>query len=141
MKLPIFVVRQWIRHRTANVNEYSARYSVLDREFYIPGPEHLAAQSASNRQGRGDILQGIEATEVLVILRRDAEQAYDDYALMPNDGPEGNQCAGAGVPVGFAGADGAAAGIARQWREDTSTALSVIACDMLLAIGTVAARA
>src|SRR5271167_2566337 len=53
VKLPIFVARQWIRHRTANVNEYSARYSVLDREFYIPAPAQLAAQSASNRQGRG----------------------------------------------------------------------------------------
>ena len=47
VKLPIFVARQWIRHRTANVNEYSARYSILDREFYIPAPEHLAAQSAA----------------------------------------------------------------------------------------------
>lgn len=90
VKLPIFVARQWIRHRTANVNEYSARYSVLDREFYIPEPEHLAAQSVSNRQGRGDVLQGNEAAEVLAILRRDAEQAYDDYALMLNDGSEGN---------------------------------------------------
>src|SRR5471032_3009816 len=53
VKLPIFVARQWIRHRTANVNEYSARYSILDREFYLPAPEHLAAQSAANRQGRG----------------------------------------------------------------------------------------
>ena len=44
VKLPIFVARQWIRHRTANVNEYSARYSILDSEFYIPEPEHLAAQ-------------------------------------------------------------------------------------------------
>src|SRR5882757_6504315 len=45
VKLPIFVARQWIRHRTANVNEYSARYSILDNEFYVPKPEHLAAQS------------------------------------------------------------------------------------------------
>ena len=61
VKLPIFVARQWIRHRTANVNEYSARYSILDREFYIPAPEHLAAQSAVNRQGRGEVLAGDEA--------------------------------------------------------------------------------
>src|SRR5512147_137130 len=60
VKLPIFVARQWIRHRTANVNEYSARYSILDREFYIPAPEHLAAQSAVNRQGRGAVLTGDE---------------------------------------------------------------------------------
>src|SRR5512132_4023526 len=65
VKLPIFVARQWIRHRTANVNEYSARYSILDREFYIPAPEQLAAQSASNRQGRGAVLDGAEAAEVL----------------------------------------------------------------------------
>ena len=51
VKLPIFVARQWIRHRTANVNEYSARYSILDREFYLPGTEQLAPQSAANRQG------------------------------------------------------------------------------------------
>ncbi len=58
VKLPIFVARQWIRHRTANVNEYSARYSILDNEFYIPAPEHLAAQAVTNRQGRGDVLEG-----------------------------------------------------------------------------------
>src|ERR1700739_5008256 len=64
VKLPIFVARQWIRHRTANVNEYSARYSILDREFYLPAREHLAAQSSSNRQGRGDVLEGAEAEAV-----------------------------------------------------------------------------
>ena len=58
VKLPIFVARQWIRHRTANVNEYSARYSILDNEFYVPAPEQLAAQSQSNRQGRGDLARG-----------------------------------------------------------------------------------
>src|SRR3984893_11957641 len=65
VKLPIFVARQWIRHRTANVNEYSARYSILDNEFYIPSPEQLAAQSKSNRQRRGEVLQGREAERVL----------------------------------------------------------------------------
>src|SRR5215212_1444539 len=68
VKLPIFVARQWIRHRTANVNEYSARYSILDREFYIPRPEHLASQSSSNRQGRGAVLDGAEAARVLELL-------------------------------------------------------------------------
>ena len=58
VKLPIFVARQWIRHRTANVNEYSARYSILDNEFYLPGPEHLAAQSKANRQGRAEVHHG-----------------------------------------------------------------------------------
>src|ERR1700721_2506851 len=80
VKLPIFVARQWIRHRTANVNEYSARYSVLDREFYIPAPEHLAAQSAANRQGRGDVLVGEEAAQVLDLLRTDAARCYDHNA-------------------------------------------------------------
>src|SRR5215470_1972133 len=79
VRLPIFVARQWIRHRTANVNEYSARYSILDREFYIPATQHLAAQSTVNRQGRGDLLEGKEAAQVLDLLRRDATQVYDHY--------------------------------------------------------------
>lgn len=79
VKLPIFVARQWIRHRMANVNEYSARYSILDREFYLPRAEDLAVQSASNRQGRGDPLTPEAAAEVLDLLRRDAEQVYDHY--------------------------------------------------------------
>jgi thymidylate synthase (FAD) len=85
VKLPIFVARQWIRHRTANVNEYSARYSVLDREFYIPAPAQLAAQSDGNRQGRGAVLQGDEAAEVLALLRDDATRCYDHYAYMLNE--------------------------------------------------------
>ena len=89
VKLPIFVARQWIRHRTANVNEYSARYSILDREFYLPAPEHLAAQSAVNRQGRGDVLEGQEAADVLDLLRGDAMRTYDNYAAMLNEGIDG----------------------------------------------------
>jgi thymidylate synthase (FAD) len=85
VKLPIFVARQWIRHRTANVNEYSARYSILDKEFYIPAPEHLAAQATINRQGRGDILEGAAAQRVLDLLRDDAERAYAGYAEMLNE--------------------------------------------------------
>ncbi len=87
VKLPIFVARQWIRHRTANVNEYSARYSILDREFYLPAPEHLAAQSAANRQGRGAVLDETEAARVLDILRADAIRTYDHYAEMLNEAP------------------------------------------------------
>ena len=89
VKLPIFVARQWIRHRTANVNEYSARYSVMDREFYIPAPEQLAAQSASNRQGRGAVLAGDEAAAVLDLLRADAGRAHDDYSWMLNEDADG----------------------------------------------------
>ena len=90
VKLPVFVARQWIRHRTANVNEYSARYSILDREFYIPAPEHLAAQSAQNNQGRGEVLQGEEAQRVLDLLREDAMRSYDHYeAMLGTDGQQG----------------------------------------------------
>ncbi len=90
VKLPIFVARQWIRHRTANVNEYSARYSILDREFHIPAPEHLGAQSTDNRQGRGDVLAGDEAEHVLKLLEEDALRAYDHYEVMLNEDSEGN---------------------------------------------------
>jgi thymidylate synthase (FAD) len=89
IKLPIFVARQWIRHRTANVNEYSARYSILDKEFYIPAPEHLAAQSAVNRQGRGETLEGEAAQRVLDLLRADAAQTYAHYEEMLNERPDG----------------------------------------------------
>ncbi|NQV56308.1 MAG: FAD-dependent thymidylate synthase, partial [Rhodospirillales bacterium] len=82
--------RQWIRHRTANVNEYSARYSMLDREFYIPTEDQLAAQSKSNHQGRGDVLQGIEAARVLEILQKDATETYDHYVEMLNEDADGN---------------------------------------------------
>lgn len=88
VKLPIFVARQWIRHRTASVNEYSARYSILDKEFYLPAPEQLAAQSSANRQGRGDVLEGEEAQRVLDLLRGDAERTYADYAWMLNEGTD-----------------------------------------------------
>jgi len=86
VKLPIFVARQWVRHRMANINEYSGRYSVMDREFYIPAPEQLAAQSSANRQGRGDVLQGDEAREVLDMLRADAANCHDHYTAMLNEG-------------------------------------------------------
>ena len=91
VKLPIFVARQWIRHRTANVNEYSARYSILDNEFYVPAPKQLAAQSAANRQGRGELLEGAEAAEVLELLRSDAARNYDHYARMLNEREDGSR--------------------------------------------------
>ena len=89
VKLPIFVARQWIRHRTANVNEYSGRYSILDKEFYLPAPDQLASQSSDNRQGRGNVLQGTEAARVHDLLRDDANRAYDHYAEMLNEGEDG----------------------------------------------------
>jgi thymidylate synthase (FAD) len=89
IKVPIFIARQWIRHRTANVNEYSARYSVLDREFYIPSADQLAMQSSLNHQGRGDLLQGAEAQRVLDILKEDATRNYDHYIEMLNENEKG----------------------------------------------------
>ncbi len=90
VKLPIFVARQWIRHRTANVNEYSARYSILDREFYVPAPEQLGAQAVVNRQGRGDRLEGEEAAAVMALLRADAETVYGHYEEMLNQREDGS---------------------------------------------------
>jgi thymidylate synthase (FAD) len=92
VKLPIFVARQWIRHRTANVNEYSARYSILDNEFYVPAPEHLATQATANRQGRGQALEGAAAERVLDLLRAEAERAYAGYAELLNED-------GSGAPI------------------------------------------
>ena len=89
VKLPIFVARQWIRHRTANVNEYSARYSILDREFYVPKADAIAAQSSNNRQGRGKKLSDNEATRVQDLLREDALRAYDHYQEMLNEDADG----------------------------------------------------
>ena len=89
IKLPIFIARQWIRHRTANVNEYSARYSILDKEFYIPSAENLAAQSQINNQGRGDALTDDEASNVIQILKNDAEQTYANYETLLNENSSG----------------------------------------------------
>ena len=90
IKLPIFIARQWIRHRTANVNEYSARYSILDKEFYLPNKENLAAQSKNNRQGRGDVISGTQAQEVLNLLKNDAERTYNNYEEMLNERYDGS---------------------------------------------------
>ena len=90
VKLPMFIARQWIRHRTANVNEYSARYSILDKEFYIPSEEHLAAQSSTNRQGRGETLSPEYSRYVMELLRKDAELVYGHYEELLNEDGEGN---------------------------------------------------
>ena len=91
VKLPIFVARQWIRHRTANVNEYSARYSIMDKEFYIPDASQLAPQSKKNHQGRGgDTLSPEESARVLQLLKSDSEQTYSHYEEMMNCDAEGN---------------------------------------------------
>lgn len=91
VKLPIFVARQWIRHRTANVNEVSARYSILDREFYLPAAAQIAEQSASNKQGRNnEALAEAESATILRLLREDALRCYDTYERLLNDDGEGN---------------------------------------------------
>ena len=89
VKLPIFIARQWIRHRTANVNEYSARYSILDKEFYIPSVENLASQSQVNKQGRAENLSPEEAEKVIELLKSDAEQTYRNYEVMLNENSDG----------------------------------------------------
>ena len=89
VKLPVFVARQWIRHRTANVNEYSARYSILDREFYIPEAEHLNKQSVINNQGRGAALSDADSYRVLEMLKADSARAYDNYETMIEDDEKG----------------------------------------------------
>jgi thymidylate synthase (FAD) len=103
VKLPIFVARQWIRTRTASTNEYSGRYSILDREFYLPAPEHLAQQSTINNQGRGETLTPEQAKQVLLLLSLGAEQAYNDYEEMID--PEGinlaRELARMNLPVNF----------------------------------------
>ena len=90
VKLPMFIARQWIRHRTASINEYSARYSVLDKEFYIPNSKDLAVQSKSNRQGRGDILSKKASDEALEMLKRDAERCYETYEYLLNEKSNGD---------------------------------------------------
>lgn len=89
VRAPIFVTRQWFRHRTASINEYSARYSVLEREFYIPPVESIAAQSASNRQGRGEAMAPEQAARVVEMLRDDAARCYDNYLWMLNEAEDG----------------------------------------------------
>lgn len=79
VKLPVFVARQWIRHRTANVNEYSARYSILDGDFYIPEADKLALQSTTNNQGRGQLLDAERAADLRQYLRNSCDERYDIY--------------------------------------------------------------
>jgi thymidylate synthase (FAD) len=88
-KLPIFVARQWVRHRTASINEYSGRYSVLDSEFYIPKPGDMGLQSKSNRQGRDGVIDRVQADHIRQLLFEDAVRNYRDYEFMLNDDGKG----------------------------------------------------
>ncbi|MDR2831406.1 MAG: FAD-dependent thymidylate synthase [Rickettsiales bacterium] len=86
VKLPIFVARQWIRHRTANVNEYSARYSILDNEFYIPKPEQVAKQSDNNKQGSGEAFDSDTSKEIIDSLTDDSNLVYSHYSKFIEQG-------------------------------------------------------
>ena len=79
VKLPIFVARQWIRHRTASVNEYSARYSILDNEFYTPAVDNFQLQSTDNKQGRGKDFSFSEATELKSMIETSNNWQYALY--------------------------------------------------------------
>lgn len=89
-KMPIFVARQWVRHRTASINEISGRYSILDKEFYVPEPQVIAAQSTTNKQGRGEVVTSEEAERVRALITRESDRAYKTYKNLLNEqGVEG----------------------------------------------------
>src|SRR5712691_199418 len=83
--MPIFVARQWIRHRTANVNEYSARYSVVKDRFYRPSVESIRQQSATNRQG-GDQAADVATAEDFLRYLEATEAHYADYERLLDKG-------------------------------------------------------
>jgi thymidylate synthase (FAD) len=85
-KMPIFIARQWIRHRTARLNEISGRYSVMKDEFYVPDPSKVSYQSSENKQGRGGVLPLDEAMAVIAQLEREQKQAYAGYTSMLDQG-------------------------------------------------------
>lgn len=91
IKLPIFIARQWIRHRTASVNEYSARYSVLNNKFYLPDRDKITPQSSQNKQGRSsEVLPEDIALKVLALMKEDSLRCYKNYVAMMNQDEEGN---------------------------------------------------
>jgi len=85
-KMPIFVARQWVRHRTANINEYSARYSILDNEYYVPEREHMAPQSTTNNQGRSEeLLEEHVYDQYKERIIENSERAYNLYERLLNE--------------------------------------------------------
>ncbi len=87
LKMPIFVARQWMRHRTARINEISGRYSVMREEFYLPDPEHIAVQSDDNKQGRArEPVDGKTAAEIRRIFAREQKRLYETYSVMLDRG-------------------------------------------------------
>lgn len=85
-KMPIFVARQWVRHRTARLNEVSGRYSVMKDEFYLPEPSEICHQDDKNRQGSADALPLDEAEEIIRLMEEDQKQAYARYLLYLDKG-------------------------------------------------------
>ncbi|MDR3179549.1 MAG: FAD-dependent thymidylate synthase [Holosporaceae bacterium] len=103
VKLPIFVMRQWVRHRTANINEYSARYSVLSNEFYLPEIDQIARQSEVNRQGKADdaFFDQAQAQEILDIIGSVHNDAYEKYSHLLNNKSLARELARTVLPVGI----------------------------------------
>ncbi len=85
-KMPIFVARQWVRHRTARLNEISGRYSVMKDDFYVPEPQHVSFQSESNKQGRGDTIPLDEAMKIIEQMETEQRAAYASYEGMLEKG-------------------------------------------------------
>jgi len=87
IKLPIFVARQWIRHRTARLNEISGRYSVMKDDFYVPAPDDIALQSKDNKQGRSaEALEQAQAEKVRAALAAGQKAAYTAYSSLVEEG-------------------------------------------------------
>jgi thymidylate synthase (FAD) len=95
--MPIFIARQWVRHRTANINEYSARYSIVPDRFYRPSLENVRKQSASNRQGGEEPIDQVTAQEFLNYLDK-VEESYAEYQRLMDKGVA-REIARIGLPV------------------------------------------
>lgn len=82
IKAPIFVLRQWLRHRTANVNEYSGRYSIMEDSYYVPENEYLRHQCKHNKQGRGATMSEELTAEAATLIKSTSDQAFTNYHKM-----------------------------------------------------------
>ena len=87
VKLPIFIARQWIRHRTARLNEISGRYSVMKDDFYVPAPEDMAEQSADNKQGRSSkAMVPEQAEKIRAAFAEGQKRSYEEYSSLVEEG-------------------------------------------------------
>lgn len=98
VKLPIFVERQWVRHRTASLNEVSARYSVLPEEFYVPEPEQVCHQSKTNKQGRAEPID--DPARFRDVLAGQSRAAFEDYRTAIDGYDIARETARIGLPLG-----------------------------------------